>query len=71
MPVVMNQRISRHLNEVDAVTCRKRLFAFTADKVTELHRTGDAFAVMVMSEIGELQVIFVTSFWSKGILRKL
>ncbi len=38
MTVVMDQRISRHLKEVDAVTGRKRLFAFMSDKVTELHR---------------------------------
>ena len=58
MPVVMDQRISRHLHEVDAVTSRKRVFAFMADKVTELHRTGDAVAMMVMSHFGELPAIF-------------
>jgi hypothetical protein len=70
MLVVMVQRILRHLHEVYAVAGRKRLFALMADKVTELHTIGDAIAVMVMSEVGELQAIFVTIFWSKG-LRKL
>ena len=69
--VVMDQRISKHLHEVDAVTIRKRVFAFLADKVTELHITGDAVAVMTMSEGGELQALFVTTFWLKGILGKL
>ncbi len=30
-----------------------------ANKVTELHRTGDAVALMVMSKKGELHAIFV------------
>ena len=33
-----------------------------AEKVMELHRTRDAVAVMVMSEVGELKAIFVTTF---------
>ena len=37
--VVMGQRIERHLHVVDAATSRKRIFAFMADKVTELHGT--------------------------------
>ena len=58
MTVVMDRRIERHLHAVDTVTGRKRIFAFMADKVTELHRTGDAVALMVMSEGGELQAVF-------------
>ena len=58
MTVLLDQRISRHLHEVNAITGRKHVFAFMADKVTELHGTGDAVAVMAMSEIGELQAIF-------------
>ncbi len=46
------KRIERHLYVVDAVTSRKRIFAFMVDKVTEIHRTGDAVASMVMSEGG-------------------
>jgi hypothetical protein len=30
-----------------------------ADKVTELNRSGDAVALMMMSKKGELQAIFV------------
>ena len=43
---------------MDLVTGRKRIFGFMADKVTELHITGDAVALTVMSEGGELQSIF-------------
>jgi hypothetical protein len=66
MTMVMDQRISRHWHKVDAVTGRKRLFAFMADKVTELHKTGDADAVMVMSEVRELQAIFCEYLLVKG-----
>jgi hypothetical protein len=58
MAIVMDKRIERHLHAVDAITGRKRIFAFMADKVTELHKTGDAAALMVMSEGGALQSIF-------------
>ena len=58
MTVVMDRRIERHLHEIDPITGWKRIFAFMADKVTELHRTGDAVALMVMSEGGELQAVF-------------
>jgi len=44
---------------VDVITGRKRVFAFMADKVTELNRSGDAVALMMMSKKGELQAIFV------------
>ncbi len=58
MTNVMDRMIEMHLHEVDAVTGRKRIFTFMADKVTELHRTGNAAALMVMSEGGELQAVF-------------
>ena len=57
MTVVDDRRIERHLHVVDAVTGRKRILAFVAGKVTELH-TRDAFALMVMSKGGELQAVF-------------
>ncbi len=59
MIVVMDRRIEKHLHVVDAITGRKRIFAFMADKVTELNRTGDAVALMVMSSDGEMQAVFV------------
>ena len=59
MTVVMDRRIEKHLHLVYAITGRKRIFAFMADKVTELHRTRDAVALMVMSSGGELQAVFV------------
>ena len=59
MTDVMHLRIQRHLHKVDAITGRTRIFAFMADKVTELHITGDAVALMIMSEGGELQAVFV------------
>ncbi len=43
---------------MDVITRRKGVFAFMADKVTELNRYGDAVALMVMSKKGELQAIF-------------
>ncbi len=48
MGVVMDRRIERHLHAVDAITSWKRIFAFMADKVTELYTTGDAVALMVI-----------------------
>ena len=59
MAIVMDKRIERHLHAVDAITGRKRIFAFMADKVTELHITRDAVVMMVMSSVGELQAVFV------------
>ncbi len=41
MTVVMDRRISGHVRAIDPLTGRKRVFAYIADKVTELHRTGD------------------------------
>jgi len=49
MTLMINRRIERHLYGVDAITSRKRIFAFMANKVTETHRIGDAVALMVMS----------------------
>ena len=54
MAAVMDRRIKEHVRAIDPITGRKRVFAFMADKVTELHRTGDAVAVMIMSAEGEL-----------------
>jgi hypothetical protein len=59
MTSVMDLRIQRHLHAVDTITGRNRIFAFMADKVTELHITGDAVALMIMSEGGELQAVFI------------
>jgi hypothetical protein len=59
MTTVMDLRIQRHLHAVDAVTGRKRIFAFMADKVTGLHIPGDAVALMIMSDGGELQAVFI------------
>ncbi len=56
---VMDRMICEHFNAIDPVTGRKRIFAFMADKVTELHRTRDAVALMYMTEEGELQAIFI------------
>jgi hypothetical protein len=56
---LMDKLISEHFDAIDPVTCRKRIFAFMADKVTELHRIGDAIALMLMPEKGELHAIFI------------
>jgi hypothetical protein len=58
MTTMMDMRISNHLCAIDPITDRKRVFAFMADKVTELHRAWDAVAVMIMTEEGELQDVF-------------
>jgi hypothetical protein len=58
MTDVMNMRIMDHVGAIYPITGRKRVFAFMADTVTELHRTGDAVALMIMSEEGELQAVF-------------
>ena len=51
---MMDRRVGDHLRAINPLTSRKRVFSFMADKVTELNRTGDAVAVMVMSEEGEV-----------------
>ena len=55
---VMNHRIQMYLHAIDAIAGGKRIFAFMEDKVTEHHITGDAVALMIMSEGGELQAVF-------------
>ena len=59
MAVAMDKRIRHHIQGIDYVTGRKRLFAFAADKVIELHRTGDAMDMLIMKEEGELKSLFV------------
>ena len=54
------------MRAIDPVTGRKRVFAFMAVKVTELHRTGDAVAVMMMSEEGEVKAVFADYLLVKG-----
>ena len=58
MSVVMGKRIRDHAHTIDHVTGRKRLFAFAADKVTELHMTGDFVSMSIMTE-GEIKHVFV------------
>jgi hypothetical protein len=65
---VTDLKIERHLHAVDAVTRRKRIFAFMADTVTKLHITWDAVAVIMMSEVGELQAVFCDFLWLRNIL---
>ena len=57
--VVMDKRIKEHLRAVDLVTCRKLLFAFDADKVTELHKMGDSIGISIMTEEGNVKPIFI------------
>ena len=66
MTAVMDRRVSDHVRAIDPVTGRKRVFAFMVDKVTELHRTGDAVAVMMMSEEGEVKAVFADYLLVKG-----
>jgi hypothetical protein len=49
MITLMDKRIRDHISDIDPIIGRKRVFAFMADKVTELHRRGDAVAVMIMT----------------------
>ena len=75
MEVVMDRGIRDHIHAVDHVTYRKRLFAFVADKVTELHRTGDAIGMMIMTEEGYLKHFFldyilVTKHISHALMRE-
>ncbi len=76
MTVVMDRRIEKHLLAIDPITSRKRIFAFMADKFTELHRRGDTVALMAMSEGGELEAVFydyllVTSHIGKALMTKI
>jgi hypothetical protein len=56
---VMERMISEHFKEIDPVTCRKRILAFMADKMTELHRTRDGVDLMFIIEEGEIRSIFI------------
>jgi hypothetical protein len=63
---VMDISISEHVRAVHTVIGRKRVFTFMADKVTELHRTGDAVALLIMTEEGEIIVVFADYFLVTG-----
>jgi hypothetical protein len=70
----MDKRIRDYIHDVDIVKGRKRLFAFAADKVTELHMTGDAIGMLIMPEEGEFKPIFldfllVTQHTGHGLMR--
>jgi hypothetical protein len=67
---VMDKRVSENIRAIDPITGRKRVFAFMADKVTELHRTRDAVVLMIMSEKGELQVVFADYLFVTGHTRE-
>jgi len=58
MTTVMDRRINEYVRAIDPITGRKRVFAFMADKVTELHRTSDAVALRIMTEKRGLKVVF-------------
>ena len=58
MAHVMDRRINEYVRAVDQINGRTRVFASVADKVTGLHRAGDAVALMIMTEVGELKVVF-------------
>jgi hypothetical protein len=52
------ERIKAYLHKTDPVTKRHQVFSLNADKVTELHRTGQAIGVITFEE-GELKALFV------------
>ncbi len=54
MRAAVDRIINDPLHEVDVITGRKRVFAFMADEVTDLHRSGDAVALMVITKMREL-----------------
>ncbi len=54
---MMDKRIRDHIRAIDPLTSRKRVFAFMADKVTEMHRSGDAVALLIITEEGELKTV--------------
>jgi hypothetical protein len=66
MATVMDRRMKDHVRVIDPITGRKRVFAFMADKVTELHWTGDAVVVMIMSAEGGLQDVFADYLLATG-----
>ncbi len=55
----MDRRIKNHIHATDKVTCHKCLFAFAADKVNELHMTGDVVDMLIMTEAGDIKPLFV------------
>ncbi len=57
MAIVMDRKIGSHLTTIDSIIGRKRVFLFVAAKVKELHMTGDAIALLIMSKEGVLQSI--------------
>ncbi len=59
MADVMERKTRDHIHGIDHITGRKRLFAFAADKVTELNKTCDVVGIMIMTEEGELKPLFV------------
>ena len=58
MTIMMDKRIKDHVRAIDPIRGRKRVFAFMADKVTELHRLGDEVTLLIMTEGGKLKVMF-------------
>ena len=54
--VCMN-RIRAYLDTPDVTTSKSRVFAVTADKVTEQHRTGQAVGLLLFDE-GEVKAVF-------------
>ena len=59
MEALMDRRIRDHNNAIDKVTGRKRVFAFAADKVTELPMTEDVVGMLIMTEAGEIKPLFI------------
>jgi hypothetical protein len=60
MAIVMDTRIRDYVHSKDHVTRRERLsFAFAGDKVIELHRTGDAIGMFIVTEEGEIKHVFL------------
>jgi hypothetical protein len=58
MTTTSDRMIRDHMCAMNPITGRKRVFAFMADKVTKLHKTEDAGAVMIMTQEGKLQAVF-------------
>ncbi len=72
----MERKIREHLHAVYNFTGRKRLFAFAADKVNELHNTGNAIGMLIITEEGEAKHIFihyllVTQHIGHALIRKI
>ena len=76
MEAVMDMRIREHVQAIDKVTSCKRVFAFAADKVTELHKTGDVVGLLFMTEEGEIMPLFldyllVTQHTGHGLMKEI